>query len=153
MAEELPGPSAKLSLTPEEANAVTAPVFEGHIGLEFIETTADRVRAKVPVSPVLRQAGGIVHGGVYCSIAETVASWGGLLSLAGAGHVVGVHNSTDFLRSVRDDTLLAEALPVFRGKSQQLWRVVITDIEGRECAIGQVRLHNVLYDAPRVQQL
>jgi 1,4-dihydroxy-2-naphthoyl-CoA hydrolase len=145
MADELSGPPKKLTVTPEEANTVTAPAFEGHIGLEFTETTADRVRAKVPISPVLRQAGGIVHGGVYCSIVETVASWGGLLSLAGAGHVVGVHNSTDFLRSVRDDTLLAEALPVFRGRSQQLWRVVITDSGGRECAIGQVRLHNV-YD-------
>jgi len=90
---------------------------------------------------------GVVHGGVYCSIVETVASWGALLSVDGAGHVVGVNNNTDFLRGVRADTLLAEASPVFRGRSQQLWRVVITDAAGRECAAGQVRLHNVYNDA------
>ena len=50
-----------------------------------------------------------------------------------------------------DDTLFAEALPVFRSRSQQLWRVVITDADGRECAIGQVRLHNVLYEPVRDQ--
>jgi uncharacterized protein (TIGR00369 family) len=147
MADELSGSTPKFTIAPEDANTVTAPVFEGHIGLEFIETTADRVCARVPVSPVLRQAGGIVHGGVYCSIVETVASWGGLLSLAGAGHVVGVHNSTDFLRSVRDGILFAEGLPVLRGRSQQLWRVIITDAGGRECAVGQIRLQNVLSEA------
>jgi acyl-coenzyme A thioesterase PaaI-like protein len=82
MADDLSGSAPQYTVTPEDANAVTAPMFEGHIGLKFTETTADRVRARVPISPVLRQAGRIVHGGVYCSIVETVASWGGLLSLA-----------------------------------------------------------------------
>jgi|SRR5271169_616844 len=147
MAEDPSGPAPKHTITPEDLNAVTASIFEGHIGLEFTETTANRVRAKVAISPALLQAAGVVHGGVYCSIVESVASWGGSLSLDGTGHVVGVNNNTDFLRAVRDDTLLAEATPVFRGRSQQLWRVVITNSDGRECAIGQVRLHNVFYEA------
>jgi 1,4-dihydroxy-2-naphthoyl-CoA hydrolase len=146
VAEYLRGSTPKHTVQPEDLNAVTATMFEGHIGLQFTETTSERVRATVEVSPVLRQATGVVHGGVYCSIVETVASWGALLSLDGAGHVVGVNNNTDFLRGVRDDTLLAEASPVFRGRSQQLWRVVITDAGGRECAVGQVRRHNVFND-------
>jgi 1,4-dihydroxy-2-naphthoyl-CoA hydrolase len=147
VAEYLQGSAPKYTVQPEDLNVATATMFEGHIGVEFTETTAERVRAKVEISPVLRQAIGLVHGGAYCSIVETVASWGGLLSLDGTGHVVGVNNNTDFLRGVRDDTLLAEASPVFRGRSQQLWRVVITDAGGRECAVGQVRLHNVFNEA------
>lgn len=90
---------------------------------------------------------GVVHGGGYCSIVETVASWSGLLSPDGGGHVVGVNNNTDFLRAIGDGTLHAEATPVFRGRRQQLWRVVITDTGGRECAVRQVRLRNVFHDA------
>ncbi|MCW2653182.1 MAG: 1,4-dihydroxy-2-naphthoyl-CoA hydrolase [Mycobacterium sp.] len=97
MAEDLSGSAPKCTITPEDLDAATASIFEGHIGLEFTETTGDRVRAKVAISPALRQAAGVVHGGVYCSIVESVASWGGLLSLHGAGHVVGVNNNTDFL--------------------------------------------------------
>jgi uncharacterized protein (TIGR00369 family) len=132
------------TVAPADLNAVTALNLEGHIGLKFTETTAERVRATVAVGPQLRQAGGIVHGGVYCSIVESVASWGGTLLLDGEGHAVGVNNNTDFLRSVRDGVLVADAAPVFRGRSQQVWRVVITDARGHECAIGHVRLQNVL---------
>ena len=136
--------SCNHTVAPADLNAVTALNLEGHIGLKFTETTPERVLATVAVGPQLRQAGGIVHGGVYCSIIESVASWGGTLLLDGEGHAVGVNNSTDFLRSVRDGVLVADAKPVFRGRSQQLWRVVITDARGHECAIGHVRLQNVL---------
>ncbi|WP_235677966.1 PaaI family thioesterase [Mycolicibacterium sarraceniae] len=153
MADHLQESAPKHAVEPQDLNAITASMFEGHIGLEFTETKPDRVQARVTMNPVLRQATGVVHGGVYCSIVETVASWGGLLSLDGAGHVVGVNNNTDFLRGVRDDNLLAEGTPVFRGRSQQLWRVVVTTADGRECAVGQVRLHNVYNEdtAPKAQ--
>jgi len=135
--------SCNCTVAPSDLNAVTALNLEGHIGLKFTETTAERVRATVAVGPQLRQAGGIVHGGVYCSIIESVASWGGTLLLDGEGHAVGVNNNTDFLRSVRDGVLVADAAPVFRSRNQQLWRVVITDDRGHQCAIGHVRLQNV----------
>ncbi len=59
------------------------------------------------------------------------------------GKVVGVANQTDFLRSVRVGELLAEALPIHRGRSQQLWAVEIMDGDGRLAARGQVRLQNL----------
>jgi 1,4-dihydroxy-2-naphthoyl-CoA hydrolase len=136
--------SCNYTVAPADLNAVTALNLEGHLGLKFTETTAERVRATVAVGPQLRQAGGTVHGGVYCAIVESVASWGGTLLLDGEGHAVGVNNNTGFLRSVRDGVLVADAAPVFRGRSQQLWRAVITDKRGHECAIGHVRLQNVL---------
>lgn len=153
MVDHLQESAPKHAVEPQDLNAITASMFEGHIGLEFTETKPDRVQARVTMNPVLRQATGVVHGGVYCSIVETVASWGGLLSLDGAGHVVGVNNNTDFLRGVRDDNLFAEGTPVFRGRSQQLWRVIVTTAGGRECAVGQVRLHNVYNEdtAPKAQ--
>jgi 1,4-dihydroxy-2-naphthoyl-CoA hydrolase len=132
--------------TPEQLTAATAALFEGHIGLEFCEIEAERVHARLSISSVLRQAGGVTHGGVYCSMVESVASAGATASLKGKGYAGGVNNNTDFLRATREGILTAEATPVFRGRQQQLWRVVIRDSDGRECAQGQVRLQNVMFE-------
>lgn len=117
--------------------------FGGSIGIEYTEVTSDMVVVTVDVKPHLHQPYGIVHGGVYCAIVEEVASVAGAVWLGGEGKVVGVNNSTDFLRSVTEGTLTATGTPVHRGRSQQLWRVEITDDQGRTVAVGQVRLANL----------
>lgn len=117
--------------------------FGNGIGMEYTEVTPDKVVMTVEIGPHLHQPYGIVHGGVYCAIAEEVASVAGAVWLGGEGKVVGVNNSTDFLRAVREGVLTATGTPVHRGRSQQLWRVEIVDDEGRMAAVGQVRLANL----------
>jgi 1,4-dihydroxy-2-naphthoyl-CoA hydrolase len=113
------------------------------LGLEYGEVTADRVAAEFALNPTLHQPDGIVHGGVYCAVVEALASVGGSARLGDQGRVVGVNNSTDFLRAISDGILHGEALPVHRGRSQQLWTVAITDGEGSLVARGNVRLANL----------
>ncbi len=127
----------------EALNRMNAGSFDSNFGTEFLEASGDRVRVQVTMGPHLHQPHGIVHGGVYCAIIETVASIGGSLWLGDRGRVVGVNNSTDFLRAVSEGTLVAVGEPVHRGRSQQLWRVTITDAEDRMIAQGQVRLQNL----------
>jgi 1,4-dihydroxy-2-naphthoyl-CoA hydrolase len=117
--------------------------FVGLLGLELDEVSPDRVTAHLQVRPELHQPFGILHGGVHCSIVETLASVAAAVWLGEDGHVVGVANQTDFLRAVRSGILRAEALPVHRGRSQQLWSVQILDDDDRLVAKGQVRLQNV----------
>ena len=117
--------------------------FGGGIGIEYVEVTPDRVVVTVEIGPHLHQPYGIVHGGVYCAIAEQVASVAAAVWLGGEGKVVGVNNSTDFLRAVTEGTLTATGTPVHRGRTQQLWRVEITSDDGRTAAVGQVRLANL----------
>lgn len=117
--------------------------FGGGIGMDYTEVSPDRVVVTVSVGPHLHQPYGIVHGGVYCAIAEEVASVAGAVWLGGEGKVVGVNNSTDFLRAVTEGTLVATGTPVHRGRSQQLWRVEIRDEQDRMAAVGQVRLANL----------
>ncbi|MGW4334372.1 PaaI family thioesterase [Rhodococcus koreensis] len=117
--------------------------FDALIGLEYLELGPDRVRARWTVTPDLQQPVGIQHGGVYCSVIESVASTAGTVWLGGRGHVVGVNNNTDFLRATREGTLTAEASPVHRGRTQQLWEVRITDEQDRLVSKGQVRLANI----------
>jgi 1,4-dihydroxy-2-naphthoyl-CoA hydrolase len=117
--------------------------FDKVMGLRFEEATGDRVVAVVPVTPDLHQHYGIVHGGVYAAMVETTASVGAALWLGQEGRPVGIANSTDFLRPVRDGELRAEATPVNRGRRTQLWEVSVTDQRGRRVAHGRVRLMNL----------
>ncbi|WP_072691091.1 PaaI family thioesterase [Rhodococcus marinonascens] len=117
--------------------------FDALIGLEYTELGPDRVQAQWTVTPDHRQPAGIQHGGVYCSVIESVASTAGMMWLGGRGHVVGVNNNTDFLRAVREGRMTAAATPIHRGRTQQLWEVRITDEQDRLVSKGQVRLANI----------
>lgn len=112
-------------------------------GFTMPETTGDRVVLQWDVTEAHHQPYGIVHGGVYCAAVETAASVAGALWFGDRGKVVGVNNSTDFLRAVSSGRLTATATPIHRGRSQQLWQVEITDEQDRLVARGQVRLQNL----------
>jgi 1,4-dihydroxy-2-naphthoyl-CoA hydrolase len=117
--------------------------FTEYLGVRFEEVTADKVVASWTASEALHQPFGIVHGGVHCSIVETLASTGANVWWGERGKVVGVSNSTDFYRPVSDGDLRSTALPIPRGRSQQVWVVETVDAGGRMVARGQVRLHNL----------
>jgi 1,4-dihydroxy-2-naphthoyl-CoA hydrolase len=117
------------------------------LGLRIEAASGDRVVLACPVTPDLHQPYGLVHGGVHASLAETAASIAGALWLGDQGKVVGISNHTDFLRAVRSGMLRAEATPLARGRTTQLWQVAISDGQDRLVAHAKVRLQN-LTDAP-----
>jgi 1,4-dihydroxy-2-naphthoyl-CoA hydrolase len=119
--------------------------FDKELGLVFTEISPDRTRAHLDVAPKLLQPMGIVHGGVYCSIVESLASVAAYTWIAanGGGSVVGVNNNTDFLRAISSGMVYATATPIHRGRRQQLWQVIIVDSNDRLVARGQVRLQNL----------
>jgi uncharacterized protein (TIGR00369 family) len=113
------------------------------LGLEILEADGDHVSAAWDVRKDQLQPYGIVHGGVHCSVVETLASTAAMIWLGERGQVVGVSNQTDFLRAVREVRLTALATPIHRGRLQQLWQVEIRDEDDRLVARGQVRLQNI----------
>lgn len=120
------------------------------VGIDVIELGPDRVVARIEANPRHHQPYGILHGGVYCSIVEGVASYGAgqLARQKGQAGVVGVSNSTDFLRSHSEGDLVATGVPVHHGRSAQLWSVEIRRSSDQELVSrGQVRFH-VLSELP-----
>ena len=117
--------------------------FQELVGMTLVEADGDKVVLTCVIRPELHQPYGILHGGVYCSIVETAASLGAALWLGDRGYVVGVANTTNFIRATREGTLTATATPLQRGRTQQLWQVEILDDQGRLAAHGQVRLANI----------
>ncbi len=120
------------------------------LGLEVLEAGPERVVARLEAKPLHQQPYGILHGGVYCSIVEGVASFGAGRNARARGlkGVVGVSNSTDFLRSHSEGELRAEGRPLHAGRRQQLWEVLIhRSADGALVARGQVRFQ-VLDELP-----
>ncbi len=124
-------------------NAEIRDSFVQHLGVEFTEVSGDRVVATWTARPELHQPYGIVHGGVHCSVIETLASVGAAVWMGDRGKVVGVNNNTDFYRAVREGTLTSTATPLHRGRSQQVWVVETLGEDGKVAARGQVRLQNL----------
>ncbi|MEX2549914.1 MAG: PaaI family thioesterase [Nitriliruptoraceae bacterium] len=115
------------------------------LGLVWDQAALGEVRAHLDVDDRHRQPYGIVHGGVWCAVVESLASVAGALHVGADGRfVVGVSNTTDFLRSHREGRIEAVATPVHVGRSQQLWQVVLTRADDdKVVARGQVRLSNI----------
>jgi len=110
-------------------------------GLRFLSASGDRVTAELVVGPHHRQAYGLVHGGVYAGIVESLASIGATLGVMPDGkRAVGLENHTSFIRACRGGTLHADAVPVTRGSRTQVWEVTIRDDGQRVLATGRVRV-------------
>ncbi|HHH31283.1 MAG TPA: PaaI family thioesterase [Polyangiaceae bacterium] len=115
--------------------------FNQTIGLRFESVSYEEVVAVVPVSPALHQPYGLVHGGVYAAMIETLASVGAALNALAIGRsAVGLENATTFLKAVREGTLTGRATPLSRGRRTQVWEVRITDDDDRLVAHGRVRM-------------
>jgi 1,4-dihydroxy-2-naphthoyl-CoA hydrolase len=119
--------------------------FSRALDLVLSEVTGDGVRAWAQVGAPHHQEQGIVHGGWYAAVVETVASLGAYTAAADDGRtVVGVSNTTEFFRPVHHGRLEVAAHPVHQGRTQQVWEVRITRaLDGKLVSRGQVRLQHV----------
>src|SRR5262245_42747153 len=91
-------------------------------GITILQVSHDASICDGEVSEKHQQGYGIVHGGVHCGVVETLASIGAALVAHPRGQrVVGLENSTAFIRAVRSERLHAEARPVTRGRTTQVW--------------------------------
>lgn len=124
--------------------------FDQLLGVVVEDVDADRVVVRLTVAEHLHQPSGVVHGGVYATLAEGAASIGANVWLLSAAEpdapptvAVGVSNHTDFLRAVRTGALVAEARPLHRGRSQQLWEVAVRAEDDQLVAHAKVRLANL----------
>jgi 1,4-dihydroxy-2-naphthoyl-CoA hydrolase len=115
--------------------------FDALYGLELLEVTDELVRAQVPVLDKVKQAFGLVHGGVLASIAETIASLGTAVVVIPEGMTaMGLSNSTSFMRPITEGTIHARAVRRHRGRTTWIWDVEIADDAGRLCAMTRMTI-------------
>ncbi len=109
------------------------------LGLEILELTEELARGQLAVRDELKQVAGLVHGGVYACVAETLASVATGVAVASEGRMaMGLSNQTSFLRPITAGNLHAEARRKHRGRSTWVWEVEITDDHGRLCVLTRM---------------
>jgi 1,4-dihydroxy-2-naphthoyl-CoA hydrolase len=115
--------------------------FDTLYGLEVLEASDDEVRGQVTVRPELKQAAGLLHGGVLASMAEAMASAATFLAVQGDGKAaMGLSNATSFLRPITEGTVHALARRRHRGRTTWVWDVDFSDDAGRLCATTRMTI-------------
>jgi len=115
--------------------------FDRLYGLELLALSDTEVRGRVQVRDELKQPAGLLHGGVYASIAEALASLATYVAVAAHGDVaMGLSNSTSFLRPVTEGSVEALARRKHRGRTTWVWDVEFTDALGRACALTRMTI-------------
>ena len=112
--------------------------FDGLYGLLVTEIGEGRMRGEVEVRDELKQPHGLVHGGVYAAIAESLASMGTQLGAGEDKVASGLSNLTSFVRPVTEGTIHAAARAVHRGRTTWVWEVEISDDADRTCVLTRV---------------
>ena len=129
----------------EQATALNTSELLQLIDARFDEASPERVSGTIAADERHHQPWGLVHGGLYTAAIETFATIGAYQSANERGQqVVGVSNSTDFVRPHRAGRLRVTAAPIHQGRSYQLWEVEIRRPDDETLiARGQVRQHHV----------
>jgi uncharacterized protein (TIGR00369 family) len=106
------------------------------IGLEYLESGTDEVRARLAVTDEVRQPVGLVHGGVFAAMAESMCSAATWLNVEDDGMAaMGQSNSATFMRPITEGHVNALARTRHRGRTTWIWDVEITDDADRLCAL------------------
>ena len=115
--------------------------FERLYGLELLDYSDTEVRAQVTVGEQLKQAAGLVHGGVYAAMAESMASLATAVAVVPEGNIaMGQSNSTSFLRPITEGVVHARATRLHRGRTTWVWDVSFSDDAGRTCAVTRMTI-------------
>ena len=114
--------------------------FDKLYGLYILTLGEEEATARVPVRDEIRQPAGLVHGGVYASIAESLTSLATSQAVGEGQLAQGLSTQTSFLRPVTGSTIHATARRRHRGRTTWVWEVDITDDEGRLCALVRMTI-------------
>jgi uncharacterized protein (TIGR00369 family) len=102
-----------------------------HLGIEFVEVTAERVVARLNVTEKLLTTTGVVHGGTLMAFADTIGAAGTVANLAEGQRTATLESKTNFIAGCKSGLIQAVATPIHKGRRTQVWETRITDEGGK----------------------
>ena len=131
----------KTPLTVEDLQKRCANTFITHLKIVFTEVGDDYLKAEMPIGQHLMQPMGIMHGGVSCSLAETVGSAAANYCVdAKTQYCVGLDINTNHIRQVSSGVITATARPYHIGKKTQVWSIEIHDEQNNLVSVTRLTL-------------
>ena len=112
-----------------------------HLGIKVTELGEDFVVGTMPVDNRTKQPFGILHGGASVALAETLASYGGYLTIDHEKYyVVGVEINANHLKVAKSGIVTGKCSPIKRGRSTQVWQTEITNESGDLICVSRITL-------------
>ena len=119
---------AEDSPTDAEQLMATMP-FAGLIGIQTVAASKDEVRARIEWDERLCTVGGVLHGGVLMSLAD---STGAICAFLPDGSMTStIESRTNLLRAVRQGQVEAVARPLHVGRTVIVVETELRDADGR----------------------
>ena len=115
------------------------------MGLRWVEFSVDRCVATMPVEGNTQPVG-LMHGGAYVVLGESLGSMAANLH-AGPGRLaVGVDINATHTRSATSGVVTGVCTPIHLGRSVTVHEIAVTDDQGRRCST--IRITNMIKDLP-----
>ena len=128
-------------VSPEHETYPAPGTLDDILGFELLEASPERCRGRFAAEGRVQQPIGLVHGGAYAALAESMVSVATHRAVRENGSIaVGQSNSTTFLRPITSGHVNAEGRPLHRGRTTWVWDVTFTDDEGRVCALTRMTM-------------
>lgn len=100
----------------------------GFLGIEFIEVVPRRASARLELRDEHLAPNGFLHLGSVVALADTVSGYGCIASLPeGANNFTTIELKTNFLGTVREGVIRADALLLHDGRTTQVWDATVRD--------------------------
>jgi 1,4-dihydroxy-2-naphthoyl-CoA hydrolase len=121
----------------DEIRAALEGGLTGALGIEVGEVTASGASGRMPNDGRTQQPMGLVHGGAYAALAETLASLGSLAAAEWPDKgAVGQQVSLNLLRPARSPWIVGVAQPRHLGRTSHVWDVEMRDGEEEDAPLA-----------------
>ena len=113
--------------------------FESYLRLEWLELTPTSAHVRSEARDELKQPLGLLHGGIYSAVAETVASVATVHEVWNDGLIgSGLSNTASFLRPITGGIVDVAARLRHGDEREWFWSHDFRDEQGRLCALVDV---------------
>jgi 1,4-dihydroxy-2-naphthoyl-CoA hydrolase len=119
----------------DAAGLVALMPFANSLGIELELATAEEVRGHLDWDASRCTAGGILHGGVLMSLADSVGAVCAFLNLPSGANTSTIESKTNFFRGVRGGRLHALSRPLHVGRSTIAVQTELFDDERRRVGL------------------
>lgn len=115
--------------------------FDELLGTEWVSDDPERAVARFRVRDELRQPVGLIHGGVFSAVIESLCSRATALAVLSEGMIaMGQSISVNFVRSLTEGGAEVVATARHRGRSTWVWDADASDEAGRLCATAKMTI-------------
>ena len=123
----------------DEANKRCQGTLVSTLGINFIDVGEHYLEAKMQVTPAHHQPAGVLHGGATAALAETVGSSAAAIFSKKENQILrGVELSINHVRGISEGFVFAKAVPIYMGRTMQLWKISIIDENNRDISFAKL---------------